>query len=569
MEENNMKKLLAILCVLAMLSMLCVPAFAVEGVDTLSIVGTGLPGIAEWSTDDAAGVMEQTEDGIFVKELALTAGSVIKFKFAVNKTWDVNYGGATVVADEAVALAANGGDISLAVDKDTTLKFTVDLNATTLLVEGEGITDVPEAPVEPAGDLTKMSMMGEGLPTLNWDPGNPANEMKKEGNVFVKELGVTAGTSIKFKFAGNGAWDSGYNFGSGVVEVGKAVEMANGNDSTDMTYTATENCTLKFTVDPSAVADGGAATVMLEILPPAAPPEIEGDSITVSVDPFNDWTQVIVYVWGDEGEYAAWPGIQMSDADSDGWYEVQVPAGYPNMIVSNGAGYQTTDLEVDGTVDIWVTMGSDEAGKVTVTTDYINPGPALDITTPVPVPDPLDTLAMLGEGCDGLNWDPADETMKMTRSGDVFTKELTVTAGTTIKLKFAGNGAWDAGYNFGSATIELGKAAEMVNGGDSQDMPFTATEDCTLKITVDASKLAEGGAATVLVEKVAGGATTKPGDDATEPTTDPTTAPTEATQPTDNKPAEKKDNTATILIVVIVVVVVGAVAACAVILKKK
>ena len=38
-----MKKILAILCVLAMLSMLCVPALAVEGVDTLSIVGTGLP----------------------------------------------------------------------------------------------------------------------------------------------------------------------------------------------------------------------------------------------------------------------------------------------------------------------------------------------------------------------------------------------------------------------------------------------------------------------------------------------------------------------------------------------
>ncbi len=564
-----MKKLLAIFCALAMLCALCVPAFAVEGVDTLNIVGSGLPGINEWDTADAAGEMDQTEDGIFVKELALTAGSVIKFKFAVNKTWDVNYGGATVVANEAVALTANGGDISLAVDKDTTLKFTVDLNATTLLVEGEGIAEVPETPVEPAGALDKLSMMGEGLPTLNWDPGNPANEMKKDGNVFTKELGVTAGTAIKFKFAGNGAWDSGYNFGSGVVEVGKAVEMANGNDSTDMTYTATENCTLKFTVDVSAVADGGAATVMLEILPPAAPPTIEGDAITVSVDPFNDWTQVIVYVWGDEGEYAPWPGIQMSDADGDGWYEVQVPAGYPNMIVSNGAGYQTSDMEVDGTVDIWVTMGANEAGAVEVTTDYINPGPALDITTPVPVPDPLEKLAMLGEGCDGLTWEPANEAMFMTKNGDIFTKELVVTAGTTIKLKFAGNGDWNAGYNFGSAALELGKAAEMVNGSDAQDMPFTATEDCTLKITVDTSKLAEGGAATVLVEKVAG-TTTEPGDDTTDPTTEPTTEPTTApTQPADNKPAEKKDNTATILIVVIAVVVVGAVAACAVILKKK
>ena len=556
-----MKKILAILCVLAMLSMLCVPALAVEGVDTLSIVGTGLPGIAEWSTDDAAGVMEQTEDGIFVKELTLTAGSTIKFKFAANKTWDVNYGGAAVVAGEAVALTANGTDISLSVSKDTTLKFTVDLNAVTLKVEGEGITTAaPETPAEPAGDLQKLSMLGEGVPSLNWDPANAANEMKYEGNVFVKELGVAAGTTVKFKFAGNGSWDSGYNFGSGVIEVGTPVEMANGGDSTDMTYTATENCTLKFTVDTSAVADGGAATVLLEILPPAPPPTIDGESITISVDPFNDWTQVLLYVWNDDGEYAAWPGVAMTDADGDGWYEMPIPVGFTGLIVSNGNGYQTDNLSIDGEMDMWVTIRANESGMTQVDLDPFNPGPALTQTTPMPEPDPLDSLAMLGEGCDGLSWDPADESMKMTKNGDIFTKELTVTAGTTIKLKFAGNGSWDAGYNFGSGVIEVGKAVEMANGSDSTNMTYTATEDCTLKVTVDCSKLAEGGAATILVEQLEGGASS--GD-------------TEATQPsgeanTDNQADDGKKGGNTILIIAIVaaVVILGGVIAVLVIKKK-
>ena len=556
-----MKKILAILCVLAMLSMLCVPALAVEGVDTLSIVGTGLPGIAEWSTDDAAGVMEQTEDGIFVKELTLTAGSTIKFKFAVNKTWDVNYGGATVVAGEAVALTPNGNDISLAVDKDTTLKFTVDLNAVTLKVEGDGITAAPETPAEPAGDLQKLSMLGEGVPSLNWDPANAANEMKYEGNVFIKELGVAAGTTVKFKFAGNGSWDSGYNFGSGVIEVGKAVEMANGGDSTDMTYTATENCTLKFTVDTSAVADGGAATVLLEILPPAPPPTIDGDSITISVDPFNDWTQVLLYVWNDDGEYAAWPGVAMVDPDGDGWYEMPIPVGYPNVIVSNGAGYQTDNLSIDGEIDMWITISADESGMTEVALDPFYPGKALEGNTPVPEPDPLSYLCLLGEGIASLNWETANEANKMNKSGDIYTKEIVVKAGDAFRFKVCGNGAWDAGYNYGGGTLTLGQAMELVDNGG--DINVTVDKDCTLKFTVDASGLKDGKMPTILVEQLEGGASS--GD----------TGNTEATQPsgeanTDNQADDGKKGGNTILIVAIVaaVVILGGVIAVLVIKKK-
>ena len=585
-----MKKILAILCVLAMLSMLCVPALAVEGVDTLSIVGTGLPGIAEWSTDDAAGVMEQTEDGIFVKELSLTAGSTITFKFAANKTWDVNYGGATVVAGEAVALTPNGNDISLAVDKDTTLKFTVDLNAVTLKVEGEGITAAPEAPVEPAGDLQKLSMMGEGLPTLNWDPGNPANEMKKEGNVFVKELGVSAGTTIKFKFAGNGAWDAGYNFGSGIIEVGTPVEMANGGDSQDMTFTATETCTLKFTVDCSAVADGGAATVLLEILPPAPPPEIEGDTITISVDPFNDWTQVLLYVWNDQGEYAAWPGVAMTDADGDGWYEMPVPVGFTGLIVSNGNGYQTDDLIIDGEMDMWVTIRADETGMTQVDLDPFNPGPALNQTTPIPEPDPLEKLSLMGEGDDELNWDTTNPANEMTKVGETFIKEIQVAAGSALKIKFAGNGAWDSGFNYGGGAITIGEKMELTSNGG--DMTLTVDADCILKFTVDTTGVLEGTIPTMLVEQtlVEGSPVdptepsepvVEPTEPSAEPTEEPSTAPakpsesestapaTEATQPADKNEKDGGNNTTLIVIIVAAVVVAGSVVVILVAKKKK
>ena len=127
-------------------------------------------------------------------------------------------------------------------------------------------------------------------------------------------------------------------------------------------------------------------------------------------------------------------------------------------------------------------------------------------------PDGVDSLAVVGDGIPGVpKWDPAAVEGDMEEvENNVYVKELTLTAGQTMNFKVAGNDMWDNSCNFGSATIVLGEAAEMVCDGGSGNMTFTAEADMTIKITVDLNAFAEGGAATILVEEVVEGGDVTP-----------------------------------------------------------
>lgn len=144
-------------------------------------------------------------------------------------------------------------------------------------------------------------------------------------------------------------------------------------------------------------------------------------------------------------------------------------------------------------------------------------------------PEGIDSLAIVGTGIPGVGeWNPADPAGDMTEVADcVYEKTLEVPAGTTMKFKVAGNDAWDDTCNFGSATIELGVAADMECGGGSGDMTLTVDEDCTIKITVDLNAFATGGAASILVEKVTVDEPTETPDEPTETPDEPTETPDE------------------------------------------
>lgn len=335
-------------------------------------------------------------------------------------------------------------------------------------------------------DLDSLAIVGSGLTGISeWDPADPNGDMDcLEYGVYYKELAFTAGSSVEFKFAGNDMWDDNFNFGSGDILLSETVEMLNGSGSIDMSITVYRDCILTFLVDLKPLTWGGNATLTVNQII-TDPPEIETDTITISVDPFDDWSQVLLYVWNDSGEYAGWPGIAMTDLDGDGWYEASIPVGYTKAIVSNGTGYQCLDLTIDGEIDMWITFSADESDMIEITLDPFYPGSALNQTTPVPGPDPLEKLSMVGEGLPTMNWYPDDPANEMAKDGNVFVRELSVPAGTTIRFKFAGNGSWDSGYNFGSGVITVGTPVEMTNGNASLDMTYTATNTCTLKFTVD------------------------------------------------------------------------------------
>lgn len=187
-----MKKLFAILCALACLAMLCIPAMAAfDTVESLAVVGTGIPGVGEWKPEDPAGDMTEVSDGIWEKTLEMTAGTSMKFKVAGNDAWDdsCNFGSATIVLGEKADLECSGGsgDMPFTAEKDMTIKITVDLTgdvATILVAEvtdGETPVEPPvEEPTEPSEDPTEPTEEPTEAPAEDEDPTEAPSEGEGE-----------------------------------------------------------------------------------------------------------------------------------------------------------------------------------------------------------------------------------------------------------------------------------------------------------------------------------------------------------------------------------------------------
>jgi hypothetical protein len=270
--------------------------------ESLALVGEGIPGVGTWIVEDPAGDMIKGSGNVYTKEVALIAGTTMQFKIAGNDSWDsgYNYGG----AEEGVVVTlgnsldlASGGDsknLTLTVDKNCTVKFTVTLknNTASLLVEevaGSAGGDV-EPPV--SAGLSSLALVGEGIPGVGtWMVDDPAGDMTMEfEGVYTKQIVVTAGTTMKFKVAGNDNWDSGYNYGGAsdgvAVTLGATLVLASGAESKDLTLTADKDCTLKFTV---TLVDGDAILLVEEVADSATtdpePTEPAGNDGSKPTDP--------------------------------------------------------------------------------------------------------------------------------------------------------------------------------------------------------------------------------------------------------------------------------------------
>lgn len=313
-----------------------------------------------------------------------------------------------------------------------------------------------------------------------------------------------------------------------------------------------------------------------------APVFAANDTVTIHAYVPGDWSDVRIWAWDDStpqknASKAEWPGDLVMTKGDDGWYTVEIPTGYPNMLVNaNGGGAQTGDINgVDITKEVWIVVNNDK------TTQVFDAKPD-DVVLPSDKPaEPavLESLALVGDGIPGVGtWIVEDAAGDMTKESDtVYTKEIAMTAGTTMKFKIAGNDSWDSGYNYGGAeegaTVAVGTAMDLTSGAESKDLTLTADKNCTLKFTVTLTD----GAASLLVEEVAGSATTDPKPTEPAETKPAETKPAETkpaeTQPAETTPAgnnEPKATDNTVLFAVIGSVVVIAIAAVVfVVLKKK
>lgn len=173
---------------------------------SLAIVGTGIPGVGEWDPANAAGDMYVVSENVYEIEIGCPAGTNMTFKFAGNDAWDdtCNLGSGTPAIGSTVDLV-NGntaGDMTLSVDKDVKLKFTVDLTAlvndtgaaTLKIEEVEGEVEPAPAPVEVT--VYARVSTGWGAPNLyTWSTGLegsvawPGTAMTKdEGDWYVGKM---------------------------------------------------------------------------------------------------------------------------------------------------------------------------------------------------------------------------------------------------------------------------------------------------------------------------------------------------------------------------------------------
>jgi hypothetical protein len=292
------------------------------------------------------------------------------------------------------------------------------------------------------------------------------------------------------------------------------------------------------------------------------------DTITVYVDAPADWTEVFVYVWFDNGansttEWQSWPGVKTTLGD-DGWYALEVPVGNNRVIANNGNGggdNQTIDLEMDGSIDCWLTVEASTGSGMGGSVEYVCPGDPTDNVPTAPTTEPvaqeLKSLALVGSGLPGIGeWVVEDAAGDMTKVSDtVYTKELAVTSGSTLTFKVAGNDAWDSGYNFGGSedptAVTVGTAMDMTSGNESKNLTLTASKDCTLKFTVT---LKEDGTASLLVEEA----------EATVAPTEPEESKPEESKPEETQPSEdntqdnsSKKGTAILVLSLVLVLLIG------------
>ena len=238
-------------------------------------------------------------------------------------------------------------------------------------------------------------------------------------------------------------------------------------------------------------------------------PAMAADTIMVCVKAPEGWSDVYLYAWESE-PYSGWPGTQMME--DDGWYFLEIPAGYTNVIANNGSGEQTNDLKMDGSVDTWIKV-TDKVNDTHYNGEVYLDADCTDAFVPEAGPVGTVPMALVGTGIPGAaDWNPGDPAGDMTFvSEGVYTKVVALTGGTTMTFKVAGNDTWNTDYNFGGAeagmVVGLGEEISLVSAGDSKDLTLTVDMDCNLKFTLT---LVEGGA-TLLVEETEEEADPTPG----------------------------------------------------------
>jgi len=342
--------------------------------------------------------------------------------------------------------------------------------------------------------LNSLAVVGEGIPGVAaWTPADANGDMTEvsEG-IFEKVLDCPAGTSMKLKIAGNDAWDDNWNFGSATLVLGQKADLTNGAGSTDMPLTIADACKIKITVDVNGLANGAAATILVDVVTnggggggnqtttttnnnqttttqptTTAKPDTTGNR-TLTIEAPASWSKVFVYTWNPE-EFSTYPGAEVQK--SGNVYKASIKKSLVNLVIT-GEKADTTQQKTDDLVletngkDVTIKIADD--GKATIT--YAGGSSSSTSNRKPAAADPQGNLSIyrvVGNAAWMGSWDAASNLGQMIDMGNgVYRKNFDNVEPGSYQLKITKDGKWDNAYG--------------VNG---QNFTFTVDQKC--KITVD------------------------------------------------------------------------------------
>lgn len=331
-----MKRLFALLCVIACLAAFCVPAMAAQN-DMIPVV-VKVPGdwtnanLYAWDMDgNNLGAwpgtgMVKLDDGWYVGYVNFDMINVI-----------VNNGSAQTADLELDWGEFEDGAVWITVGSD---------NAADIKYTKQNTAKIPSYDecfytihVATPGDWHNCSVWA-------WDNNQNNAYAEWPGAGMTKESGwYTIKVPVSYK-----------NF---------LVSTSTGTQTVDINGSGKE----QWVVLGEADAEGKLAVTVTEKAPEGyTPPEEdkapEADTVTVHAAVPEAWTQALVWAWGEgpTNVYESWPGEAMTKGD-DGWYTLEVP-GFFNGIIINDGSSQTPDIAVEVGKDLWLDVTDPTNPKV-------------------------------------------------------------------------------------------------------------------------------------------------------------------------------------------------------------
>ena len=490
--------------------------YNVQAGDVFTVAGTENFLGTEWEAKPTVNVMTKGSDGvckITVKNVKAVSGAVYEVKVVEFKNGDQNQ-----AIWHGVPGTGNNVDFGLKSDCDVTVTYNPSTGE--IKVTGTGVTD-------PSYKIDYVAVVGNGtaVPSFvngkNWDPTAAANKMTANSNVYeITYKNVASNKDLEFKFAANGAWALNWGNGSAVT-LGTPMDAYDGGENIKFNYKSSKSTfdlTLKldltnwdadkktgakFTVtakdseEPTEAPTTAAPTTAAPTT--AAPTTAAPTTAAPTTKPTGD-----VFTLAGSSNFlgTAWeptPDEYVMTKGSDGNYTITVPA----VKAVSGAIYEVKVVEFkDGDPDkaIWrgkdggdanVDFGLSKDCDVTVT---YNPNTKAITVTGAGVTEPsykIDYVTVVGNGKDvpsfvnGVEWDPAAESNKMTATGSVY--EITykgVAANKDLEFKFAANGAWALSWG-NNAQVVLGTPMDAFYNGENFKINYASTKatfDLILKL---------------------------------------------------------------------------------------